>query len=387
MRYTLLILIFLLIRASTVTGQEATAPSAASDTFRLSGQLSSWANLNTGADLPLALGARYIPSINYGFNTKGGKLIDLEVSANLSGDVSLLPFSEADANALLKPYRAWVRYSGDQFELRLGLQKINFGSASLLRPLMWFDQMDTRDPLRLTDGVWALLGRYYFLNNTNVWIWGLYGNNKPMGWETIPVNRSYPEFGGRLQIPVPGGEAALTYHHRTADNSGMIVFNDFREKIPEDKFAFDARWDLVTGFWVEGSWTRKGWDLGIFTNQVILNAGIDYTLGIGNGLYTSFEQLLFSMDRKAFSFGNKRSLSLASINYPVGLFDRVGAIVYYDWTGKNFYNFLSWQKQLDNIIIYLMAYWNPSSAFLPSGTGSGNMFSGKGIQIMFVFNH
>jgi len=93
------------------------------------------------------------------------------------------------------------------------------------------------------------------------------------------------------------------------------------------------------------------------------------------------------MDRKAFSFGNKRSLSLASINYPVGLFDRVGAIVYYDWTGKNFYNFLSWQKQLDNIIIYLMAYWNPSSAFLPSGTGSGNMFSGKGIQIMFVFNH
>ena len=69
-----------------------------------------------------------------------------------------------------------MRYSSDQFELRLGLQKINFGSASMLRPLMWFDQMDPRDPLHLTDGVWGLLARYYFLNNANIWLWGLYGN-------------------------------------------------------------------------------------------------------------------------------------------------------------------------------------------------------------------
>jgi len=385
MRYWSLILTFLLLGAFHTSGQEANGE--LSDTFRISGQLSTWLNLNTGSELPLATGGRYIPAMNYGIYTPADKLIDLEVSANLSGDLSFRPFSEADAGALIKPYRAWIRYSGDQLELRLGLQKINFGSATMLRPLMWFDQMDPRDPLRLTDGVWALLGRYYFLNNVNIWLWGLYGNNKPRGWETVPVNSNYPEFGGRIQTPVPGGEAAFTFHHRTADNRGMILFSDFHDRIPEDKFAFDARWDLVTGIWVEGSWTRKGRDLGLFTNQVIINAGMDYTFGIGNGLYASFEQLLFSMDKKAFSLDNRRSLSLASLNYPVGLFDRIGAIVYYDWTGRNVYNFLSWQKQLDNIIFYMMAYWNPSSAILPSGTGTGNMFSGKGLQLMFVFNH
>jgi len=54
------------------------------------------------------------------------------------------------------------------------LQKINFGSATLFRLLMWFDRIDPRDPLKLTDGVYGLLLRYYFHNNTNIWLWGLY---------------------------------------------------------------------------------------------------------------------------------------------------------------------------------------------------------------------
>ena len=61
-----------------------------------------------------------------------------------------------------KPYRLWLRYSTSHLEIRAGLQKINFGSSNILRPLMWFDKMDFRDPLMLTDGVYALLGRYYF---------------------------------------------------------------------------------------------------------------------------------------------------------------------------------------------------------------------------------
>ena len=65
-----------------------------------------------------------------------------------------------------------------------GLQKINFGSAVLLRPLMWFDSLDPRDPLQLTDGVYAVLLRYYFPNNANLWAWALYGNDSPKGWES-----------------------------------------------------------------------------------------------------------------------------------------------------------------------------------------------------------
>ena len=93
--------------------------------------------------------------------------------------------------------------------VRGGLQKINFGSANLLRPLMWFDQIDPRDPLQLTDGVWGILGRYYFLNNANIWVWGLIGNDQRKGWEVIPSVKNKPEFGFRVQMPIPGNYLSL----------------------------------------------------------------------------------------------------------------------------------------------------------------------------------
>jgi hypothetical protein len=379
------VLILLLVTGNICLSQDSLRSSG--DTLSINGQLSLWANYNNNSSLPVTIGGRYIPAINYGIRTGGNKLIDFEASANLYGTVAFLPFDKATADGSLKPYRLWTRYSSDQFELRLGLQKINFGSASLLRPLMWFDQMDPRDPLHLTNGVWALLARYYFLNNANVWLWGLYGNYDPRAWELIPTNKKIPEFGGRIQFPVPHGEAAFSYHHRNADNRGMILFNDYFEKIPEDRFGFDARWDMVAGFWIEGSWTRKRINIGTLTNQEIFNAGIDYTFGLGNGLYAAYEHLIFSYDQRAFGLANRTSFSLIILSYPTGLFDKLSAIVYFNWTNKTIYNFITWQKQFDNLILYIMGYWNPDAYQLPSQTGSRNLFSGKGIQLMFVFNH
>jgi hypothetical protein len=247
--------------------------------------------------------------------------------------------------------------------------------------------MDPRDPLQLTDGVWGLLARYYFLNNANIWLWGLYGNNERRGWETVPVNKKIPEFGGRLQLPVPGGEAAISYHHRVADSRDMGTEITPFERIPENRFGFDAKWDLKAGLWLECSFTHKSKDIGILTNQLIMNAGIDYTFPAGNGLYAAFEQLLVTYDEKPFSFSNKTSFSMMTLSYPIGLFDKLSAIVYYNWTGNNVYSFLNWQRQFDNVMLYLMAYWNPESFQLPAQTSSQNIFAGKGIQLMFVFNH
>jgi hypothetical protein len=243
-----------------------------------SGQASVWANVNPDNDLPLWMGLRYIPQLN--FNTPVGedRLLDFELSANINGSGSTHPFNEFDYDGNIKPYRVWARYSGNQFELRLGLQKINFGSASMLRPLMWFDQVDPRDPLQLTDGVWGMLGRYYFLNNVNIWIWGLYGNKGPKSWEIGATREGTPEFGGRLQVPVPRGEAALSFHHRKADlrdtgpallqqdpasswfsQSGQEGFlesgpgpeNFFSGNIPENRLGFDTKWDIEIGLWFE----------------------------------------------------------------------------------------------------------------------------------------
>ncbi|MEN8118407.1 MAG: hypothetical protein ABFS16_15590 [Bacteroidota bacterium] len=353
----------------------------------MKGQLSSVMHYNGSNDLPLWLNGRYIPQLNYAVELSNSNQIDFEYSANLFGNARLKPFSDSDISGKIKNYRAWVRYSSNQLELRAGLQKINFGSASILRPLMWFDQIDPRDPLRLTDGVWGVLTRYYFLNNANLWLWGLYGNKNPKGWEFAPTTKNKPEFGGRLQIPVPKGEAALSYHNRKANT---LDINDeipaFEETI-ENRIGFDARFDMVVGWWIEGSWTSNKANLGMFTNQEVLNLGFDYTVGIGNGLYLIYEQLLASYDEKAFSFENSISFSLLSISYPVGMFDNLSAIIYYNWNDNNSYNFINWQKQFDKISLHLMAYWNPEVFQIPTQSYGQNLYGGKGIMVMFVFNH
>lgn len=367
-----------MILASVIRGQ---------DSLRFIGQLSLWINANDGSKLPVQSGVRYIPQINYSDHIGSRGQIDAEMSANISGSASFNLFDTLSATGNLKPYRAWVRYSSDQFEIRLGLQKLNFGSSLMLRPLMWFDQLDPRDPLQLTDGVWGLLARYYFLNNANVWLWGLYGNNERRGWEAIPVNRRIPEFGGRIQLPVPRGEMAFSYHHRVADSRDMGAAIDPLEKIPENKFGLDAKWDLKAGLWFEGSLTNKMKDIGIFTNQLILNAGVDYTFAAGRGLYVAFEHLLATYDEMAFAFSNKTSFSLMTASYPLGLSDKLSTIIYYNWTGNAVYSFLNWQRQYDNIAFYIMAFWNPKYFELPAQAGSQNLFAGKGIRIMFVLNH
>lgn len=357
------------------------------DSLRISGQVSAWMLYNGSNDLPVYMGGRYIPQFNYEILLKNDHLIDFEASVNLNGSAGLNLFDSLKADGQLKPYRLWARYSSRQFEIRAGLQKINFGSASLLRPLMWFDQVDSRDPLHFTDGVWGVLGRYYFLNNANIWLWGLYGNKNPRGWEFAGTNTRYPEVGGRLQLPVPAGEAALSYHHRIADTRYLGDLVPHFSEIQENRIGFDIKLDLVVGFWLEGSWVNKNKELGIFTNQEVLNAGIDYTFGLGNGLNVVYEQLLAVNDEKAFQFQNTTSFSLLSLSYPVGLFDNISCIVYYDWKNNNAYNFVNWQKQFNNITLFLMGYWNPEKYNFPTQGSGQNLFAGRGIQLMLVLNH
>lgn len=361
------------------------------DSLAFSGQASLWTLINQDDNFPLWLGARYLPQVDYTIYPGGSHKLDFELALNINGTSAINPFSEIDFQSSVKLYRTWVRYSTNQLEVRLGLQKINFGSASMLRPLMWFDRLDPRDPLQLTDGVWGLLGRYYFLNNVNVWVWGLYGNERPSVWEVVKTNVKVPEFGGRVQMPVPRGEVALSFHKRSADIKylgDLLQIHEWNDsRVPEYKFGLDGKWDLIAGLWFEASYTKKDQDVDIFTNQHLLNLGADYTFGIGNGLNVVAEHLYQSLDAEAFEFRNSINFSGLSLNYPLGIDDNLSTILYYDWLRKNTYSFISWKKELGNFSFYTMVFINPELNILPLSRDANNLMGGKGIQLMVVYNH
>jgi hypothetical protein len=373
------------------------------DTLHFRGQISAWTNLSPESDLPVWLGGRIIPQANYEWRLPSDKLLDFEASTNINGAAGFSLIDSLKTEGTIKAYRAWARFSGKQFELRAGLQKINFGSATMLRPLMWFDQMDPRDPLQLTDGVWGVLGRYYFLNNTNIWLWTLVGNKGIRAWEIMETPPHGPEFGGRIQVPVLPGEAAFSYHFRDTRISHSIsilagmpngdigginnLLPPGMEGIhPEHRFALDGKWDIGPGVWFESVWIHNAGNFGILSNQTMLNLGTDYTFGLGNGLNMVFEHLIFSFDDNAFAFDNIASFSALSVSYPLNMNHHVSTILYRDWDNRNFYSFVNWRIQLPRFMLYTMAFWNPDNYSLPQQASTSQLFAGKGVQLMLVYN-
>ena len=106
-----------------------------SDTLVFSGQVSLVGNYNFDNFLPLQIRGRYIPTLEYDIQLPNNKLIDFETAANIYGSTFFCLFDTINMKGDIQPYRAWVRYSTPQFEFRVGLQKIDFGSATLLCPL------------------------------------------------------------------------------------------------------------------------------------------------------------------------------------------------------------------------------------------------------------
>ncbi len=350
------------------------------------GQLSGYSNYSPDYNNNILLGGRYIPQLSYSLPVDSVKKIDFEAAANIYGSVSWFPADSSLYQGNVKPYRLWARYSGKQFEIRLGLQKIDFGSATLLRPLQWFNEIDPRDPLALTNGVYGALGRYYFLNNANIWVWMLYGNEKPRGFDAVPTNKDKPEFGGRIQYPTPKGEIAASYHHRTA-NAQSIMQTQVYEEVPEDRFGLDGKWDVKIGLWFEATHIVKHKDIGILTNQSLFNLGADYTFGIGSGLNVVAEHLMMSLNQKAFEFNNNTHITASTLSYPIGLFDNLSAIFYYNWNDKNMSYFMNYSHQFKKITAYVMAYYNPKTQQGIQQNELLNTTSGPGIKLMLVYNH
>jgi hypothetical protein len=375
------LILFFQIASSGVFGQKFHAD--------FKNQVSLWSTLNYVDKTNSQLGARYIPALSLSDSLKNGRLIDAELSVNAYGDLLFSGSKFDSSSADISLYRFWVRYSGPHFEIRLGLQKINFGSATILRPLMWFDRMDYRDPLQLTNGIYGALGRYYFQGNINIWLWLLYGENKVKGWEVAPTLGKTPEYGGRLQIPVSKGEMGLSFHHREADFTPFYSYTPHSGSThyPENRIGLDGKWDLGPGLWYEYVIKKNDPDNGVLGEwETYFNVGLDYTFNLGNGMNMTTEFFRYN-NKESWQGENKdNNFSALALNYPFGLLNRVSGAVYYNYTKKEWYRFINLERSYDYWSFYLMLFWNPERFYLYSTSNDRNLLSGKGIQIMAVAN-
>lgn len=349
------------------------------------GQASLFGGYLPDLDYSLQTGLRYIPELNFLRPIDSLRKINAEVSLNMYAANSIRPWDDIDWIGDLNPYRIWMRYATQQWSIRAGLQKIDFGSAAALRPLQWFNQIDPRDPLQITNGVYGVLGRYYFLDNTNVWLWGLYANKERRGLDFMESYDKSPEFGGRVQFPIPKGEMAFSYHHRKADVSPLSLPETSRSL--ENRFGFDAKWDVEVGLWLEASYTLLNEPVDFFKNQLFSTLGIDYTFGIGNGLNVILEHMVYNFSETAFSFKNPGHFTASILTYPFSLYDQLSSVLYFDWKTERFSFFVNYQRQFANITGYLMAFYIPEGQGGFQNSAWVNAFSGPGIRIMAVYNY
>ena len=352
------------------------------------GQFTGWEVGQFENPFGIQFGGRFVPTLLGNFNTAPKNKIDFESSLNINGSSNFAGLRYDRLTGQFKPYRVWVRYSTEKWEVRLGLQKINFGSAKLFRPLMWFDGVDIRDPLQLTDGVYGVLGRYYFPNNTNIWLWSLIGNKNPKGYEMIGTAQWQPETGGRVQVPAGPGELALSTNLRKVDVHNLFPVAPANMLLNEKRIGLDGKWDLGIGLWFESSITVL--DANTYNLprvQDLWNIGADYTFGVGSGLGMTLEYFRVHAGDKFLANGTSVNVIGSMFTYPVSILDNLSAMFFYIPGPDLMLNYVNWSRTYDNWTLYAIGYWNPSNfQLLSTQSQSKNLFAGKGIQLMVNYN-
>ncbi len=365
-------LVLLYLISAEVKAQKRTESAAQVATYSV---LTPWQNKK------MNLGFRFLPRVGYRGDL-GNLHLDGEASVHLFAHESIFPLDDQPI-AKLKPYRIWVRLADSTRSLRIGLQQINFGSATILRPLMWFDRINPLDPLGLTEGVWSALGQVYFKNNANLWLWINLPSEKIGVWDVFPSNLRFPEAGGRMQWPVNKGEMGAAINFRAVeipDNQIQLVGNKYALQY---KLGLDGRWDVGPGLWYECSFSGASQTLGLMTNLAMLTIGADYTFSVGNGLNITGEHMWVALSERIRTMNRKAAFSALSASYPINFFNQLRVMSYFDWKNLEPYTYIIYENILPKGRIQLMAYANPDKPDLP-GREDMMLFGGVGAQIMYI---
>ncbi len=324
-------------------------------------------------------GIRFIPEFSWSTALKENLFFDAELAFNIftftssDGPRELSDRTDADL------YRSWIRLAGPSYELRLGLQKINFGPARILRSLRWFDQVDPRDPLQLTEGVKGILGKYYFRNNSGIWIWGLIDNDEIKGSEILRSDPDRPEYGLRYQFPVAKGEIGLTWHNRKVIHSQIARSGWKNKDTEENRYAIDGTFDLGIGFWFEATFSNLDRDSLLPDWRRYITVGGDYTFDIGTGVHVTGEHFVQSSGNSFSDQDNQGRISALSVDFSPSMLDTITILCYYDWNEEDLYPNISWQRTWDNRLLNITFFNNSSE--------EDTAYSGTGARVILSWNY
>ena len=351
--------------------------------FRVQG----WISAAGGSDPPtghasIAESVGLIPTLSLA--GQGGSLAGLDMELALRAGAALDGFlgsGESGIRSFWKPHRLWARYKGENFDLRLGIQKLAFGPALFLRPVAWFDTIDLRDPTGNTSGVNALRVRYFPSGNLALW-----------GWVIASPLLEDPSPGGRAEINIGSGELAFTYHYRRASSHDYASSPLLSPLGDEERVAVDVRIDWVLGLWAEVAGVRTVEPQFMMPDESLLAmVGGDYTLDWGSGLYLMAEHLSTRVVVPDPTSEMTRQVSVALVSFPLSITDQLMGIVGYDWQAERSFTFLQWQRSYDYMSLHMIIFTSPggSGGVAQDQGGSSEALAtfSSGAQIMIVANY
>ena len=346
--------------------------------FSLKGQL--WGSIIHGDDPPVGRSSfettlGYIPMLSLSRDLSINRFVDLEWGYRMgkvyAGDYAISSIEE--------PYRMWLRYSSDQIEARLGLQKIAFGPAMVLRSLAWFDTIDPKDPTGQTEAVEAFRLRLFPASSLALWLWSINNDQDTLS------------FGGRAELSTSIGEWGLTYHQDPTElGQSMGQFPIFISG-SHQRAAVDYRYDGYFGFWFEGTGifadSKQDVELNRFT---LFTLGADYTIPVGSGLLIMAETMKINGSSTTANSNSEQTYTALMASLPINMLHQLMFITQIDWDNSHIYNYLRWGVTYDHFSLNFIFSISPkrgeydiAKEDLPK-TIAG---FGTGLQFTLIYNH
>ena len=163
--------------------------------FNHNGQ--TWVDYNDSKNYESLIG--YIPEFNFKY-----KDFDFIYSNKII-------IENLDSNYYNRDYRYWARYHNEFIDIRVGLQKISFGSAFILRNLNWFDSIDFRNSTNQTIGQKSFFLKYFSTKNFDLNFW------------LIPDNNDDLSYGSRLEFSNKSGNYGLVFFKDNTNYNHSII--------------------------------------------------------------------------------------------------------------------------------------------------------------------